>query len=144
MVSTQASQLRLTQRLGDTGWIEAASTLERESSFGSEEWMPVRAYTLASVMSINSRAVSYKAVFARSANAPATPHRVYIGDNGLKVTASQRAGTMYIIKPDGATYAYPLEFTISGHLAPVMPYQQKWQFGQVGDRYQIESSFNIV
>lgn len=144
MVSTQASQLRLTQRQNDTGWIEAAAVLEREDSLGANTWSPVECQILSSVLSVNSRAVSYNAIFKRTANWRAVPYRVYLGSTLLEVTEPQRAGEMHIIKPDGATYTYQLEYTMEGYLQPIMMYQQKWQFGQTLDRYQIAANFNIV
>lgn len=144
MVSTQASQLRITQRQADTGWVEAAARLEREDFFGSNTWVAATARTLASVIEVNSRAVQYSGMFERTANWRAVPYRIFIGDNLIEVSSTQRAGEMHVIKPDGATYTYPLEYNTEGYLVPVMMYYQKWQFGQVGDRIQVLSNFNIV
>lgn len=144
MVSTQASQLRLTQRQMDAGWIETPSRLERESFFGSNSWGPAGALVLSSVAEINSRAVQFSAMFERASNWRAVPYRVSLGISAFAVSSSQRAGDMHVIKPDGATYTYPLEYTPQGYLVPVMMYYQKWQFGQVGDRIQILANFNIT
>ena len=143
MPSTQASQLRIAQRVGDAGWISAAATLEREDFFGSDTWSPVDCITKSSVMEINSRAVTYNGFFTRTANYLAVPVRLNLIGNGIETDFVQSAGELTHIKPDGTFYKYQLTYD-KGYLYPTNMYKKKYRIGISGDSYQFFATWNIA
>lgn len=143
MVSTQASQLRLTQRSTDTGWIDAAVVLQRANATRADVWVDALAVIYSSRLQINGGTASYYGLFERRGNWRAVPHRLFLGMTA-RASTQQRAGTMSHIKPDGTTYDYPLVITPDGYLTPLYPEQQKWQFVGAGDKYQFTGSWSIA
>lgn len=140
MVSTQASQLRLTQRGQDTGWVDVPAVLQR---FDGEGWVEAVAVAYTSTLQLNGGTATYHGLFERKANAKALPHRVLVGPRA-KVDIQQRAGTLSHIKADGTTYDYPLAITPEGYLTPLYRDQQKWQQATTGDMYQFTGTWSIA
>lgn len=140
MVSTQASQLRLTQRGQDTGWVDIPGVLQRAEG---TEWVEALAVAYTSTLQLNGGTATYHGLFERTANAKALPHRVLIGSRA-RVVVQQRAGTLSHIKADGTTYDYPLVITPEGYLTPLYPNQQRWQQATTGDMYQFTGTWSIA
>lgn len=141
MVSTQASQLRLTQRGQDTGWVDIPAVLHRGKVDGG--WTEAMAVAYTSTLQVNGGTATYHGLYERQANSKAMPHRVRIGAMA-KVSTQQRAGTLSHIKKDGTTYDYPLVITPEGYLTPLYPNQQKWQQATTGDMYQFTGTWSIA
>jgi hypothetical protein len=143
MVFTQASQLRITQRPGDTGWVALLAVLQRATTAEGTAWVDANSDTLMSVLSTGGGSAYYQGLFVRKANWQAVPHRVFLGAVA-PVSQVQRAGTISHIKADDIVYDYQAVITPAGYIQPMNIDQQDWQVHNTGDLVQITASWTVT
>lgn len=148
--STQASQLRLSQRPGDSGWVAPVCEL---AHWNGTTWVAATSQydPKGVVLSLTGNVAFFKAVFVRNTDLPVGQQalvRLSFPDREDTVSTAQVAGTLAIRTPFDTPInfnwgLYDLVITPDGVLAPLSPELEVWDQPEVGSVVQFTASWFI-